>query len=97
MINIQLKYTNIINPDKTYEDVAEFFENSNAGIDDEEALNNHIANHDLYEYNNEKILMEDKKSVVITRYFESEELADKWLEERNKLPKIDKNLKEEVI
>ena len=41
--------------------------------------------------------MGDKKSVVITRYFESEEMAARWLEEKNKLPVIDKNLKEEVI
>jgi len=97
MINIQLKYTNIINPDKTYEDVAEFFENSNAGIDDEEALNNHISNDRLYEFSNDKTLLYDKKSVMITRTFTNEDTANKWLEERKKLPKIDKNLKEEVI
>ena len=97
MINIQLKYTNIINPDKTYEDVAEFFENSNAGIDDEEALNSHISNDRLYEFSNDKILLDDKKSVMITRTFTNEDTANKWLEERKKLPTIDKNLKEEVI
>ena len=97
MINIKLKYTNKTSPDKTYEDVAEFFENSNAGIDDEEALNNHVSNDRLYEFSNDKELLDDKKTVVITRTFTNESTAEKWLEERNKLPVIDKNLKEEVI
>ena len=97
MINIKLKYTNIKYPDKVFTDINEFFENNNAGIDDVEALKSHISNHDLYENANEKILSADKKSVVITRYFETEEIAAKWVEERNKLPIIDKNLKEEVI
>jgi len=97
MINIKLKYTNIKFPDKEFVDLHEFFEDDYAGVDDVEALKQHVANHDLYENANEKILMGDKKSVVITRYFESEEMAAKWLEERNKLPTIDKNLKEEVM
>ena len=97
MINIKFKYTNKTSPDKTYEDVAEFFENSNAGIDDEEALKNHVSNDRLYEFSNDKELLDDKKTVVITRTFTNESTAEKWLEERNKLPVIDKNLKEEVI
>ena len=97
MINIKLKYTNIKYPDKVFTDINEFFEADYAGVDDVEALKKHVANHDLYENANEKILMGDKKSVVITRYFESEEMAAKWVEEKNKLPVIDKNLKEEVI
>src|SRR5210317_1345320 len=97
MINIKLKYTNIKYPDKVFTDINEFFENENAGVDDVEALKSHVSNHDLYENANEKILLGDKKSVVITRYFESEEMAAKWVEEGNKLPTIDKNLKEEVI
>tara|TARA_A100001515_G_scaffold122712_1_gene106278 strand:- start:247 stop:540 length:294 start_codon:yes stop_codon:yes gene_type:complete len=97
MVKIKLKYTNIVHPDKTFSDVAEFFENGNAGVDDNEALNNHISNDRLYEFSNEKILLDDKKSVVITRTFTNQDMASKWLEERKKLPTIDKNLKEEVI
>ena len=97
MISLKLMYKNVAYTDKTFETVSEFFEDENAGVDDVEALKKHVANHDLYENANEKILMGDKKSVVITRYFESEEMAARWLEEKNKLPVIDKNLKEEVI
>ena len=97
MISIQLKYTNIINPEKTYKDVAEFFENNNAGIDDEEALNNHIENDKKYQFSNFKKLSNDKKYVVITRIFTDQDTVNKWFEERKELPSIDKNLKEEVI
>ena len=97
MINIKLRYTNIANPDKAYEDVAEFFENTNAGVDDVNNLESHITNDRLYEFSNQKTLLDDKKTVEITRTFTNEETANKWLEEKRKLPSIDKNLKEEVI
>ena len=95
MISIKLMYRNIANPDKIYEDVADFFENSNAGVDDIEALKSHIANDQKYQYSKEATLLEDMKTVIMTRDFETEELANKWLEARAKLPTIDKNLKEE--
>lgn len=95
MISIKLMYRNIANPDKTYEDVSDFFENSNAGVDDVEALKSHIANDQKYQYSKEATLLEDKKTVIMTRDFETEELSNVWLEERAKLPAIDKNLKEE--
>ena len=53
MISIKLMYRNIANPDKIYEDVADFFENSNAGVDDIEALKSHIANDQKYQYSKE--------------------------------------------
>ncbi len=95
MISIKLMYRNIANPDQTYQTVSEFFENDNAGVDDLEALKSHIANDNTYQYSKEATLLEDMKTVIMTRDFETEELANEWLEERAKLPTIDKNLKEE--
>ncbi len=95
MISMKLMYRNIANPDKTYEDVSEFFENSNVGIDDVEALKSHIANNNTYQFSKETTLLQDMQTVIMTIEFETEELANKWLEARAKLPTIDKNLKEE--
>jgi len=95
MISLKLMYKNVTNPDQTFETVSEFFENDNAGVDDLEALKSHIANDNKYQSSKESNLLSDKKTVLMTRDFEDEETAEKWLEERAKLPIIDKNLKEE--
>jgi len=88
-------YKNVTNPDQTFETVSEFFKDENAGVDDKSALDAHIANDNKYQDNKETTLLSDKKTVLMTRDFEDEETAEKWLEERAKLPTIDKNLKEE--
>jgi len=72
-----------------------FFKAENAGVDDKSDLDAHIANDNKYQYSRESTLLEDMKTVIMTRDFETEELANEWLEERAKLPTIDKNLKEE--
>lgn len=95
MISLKLMYKNVTNPDQTFETVSEFFENDNAGVYDLEALKSHIANDNKYQSWKEATLLSDKKTVLMTRDFKDEETAEKWLEERAKLPIIDKNLKEE--
>ena len=95
MISLKLMYKNVAYPDKTFETVSEFFENDNAGVDDVEALKLHIANDETYQYSKEATLLEDNKTVIMTRDFETEEVANKWLEARAELPSIDKNLKED--
>tara|TARA_B110000483_G_scaffold44577_1_gene55710 strand:+ start:266 stop:547 length:282 start_codon:yes stop_codon:yes gene_type:complete len=88
-------YKNVTNPDQTFETVIDFFKDENAGVDDKSALDAHIANDNKYQDSKETTLLSDKKTVLMTRDFEDEETAEKWLEERAKLPTIDKNLKEE--
>lgn len=95
MISLKLMYKNITYPEKTFETVSEFFENDNAGVDDVEALKSHIANDEKYQFSKEATLLDDKKTVIMTRDFETEDVANKWLEARAKLPTIDKNLKED--
>jgi len=95
MISLKLMYKNVAYPDKTFGSVSEFFENDNAGVDDVEALKLHIANDQKYQYSKEATLLEDNKTVIMTRDFETEEVANKWLEARAELPSIDKNLKED--
>ncbi|MDA7798409.1 hypothetical protein N8956_00245 [bacterium] len=97
MISLKLMYKNITNPDQTFETVSEFFEDENAGVDDKNALSAHIANDNKYQSSKEATLLSDKKTVIMTRDFEDEETAEKWLEERAKLPTIDKNLKEDKM
>ena len=97
MISLKLMYKNVAYPDKTFETVSEFFKNDNAGVDDDEALKSHIANDEKYQFSKEATLLDDKKTVIMTRDFDTEEVANKWLEERAKLSTIDKNLKEDRI
>ena len=97
MISLKLMYKNVTNPDQTFETVIDFFKDENAGVDDKSALDAHIANDNKYQDNKETTLLSDKKTVLMTRDFEDEETAEKWLEERAKLPTIDKNLKEDKM
>mgnify|MGYP003636396355 CR=1 FL=1 len=97
MKSIKFMYKNVANPNQTYETVSDFFENYNAGVVDTASLEIHIANDNKYQYSRESILLEDMKTVILTREFETEELANEWLVERAKLPSIDKNLSEEQM
>jgi hypothetical protein len=92
---IKFKYKNIVNPQQTYESVHEFFKN--AGNDDMDALNSYKLNDDMYLLEDSSYLLDDKKTVTVIKVFYSGDDANRWIENRNKLPKIDKNLSEEIV
>jgi len=92
---IKFKYKNIVNPQQTYESVHEFFKN--AGNNDMDALNSYKLNDDMYLLEDSSYLLDDKKTVTVIKVFNSGDDANRWIENRNKLPKIDKNLSEEIV
>jgi len=93
---IKFKYKNIVNPQQTYESVHEFFKN--AGNDDmDDAVNSYKLNDDMYLLEDSSYLLNDKKTVTVIKVFYSVDDANRWIENRNKLPKIDKNLSEEIV
>jgi len=94
---IKFKYKNIVNPQQTYGSVHEFFNNTHAGNDDMDALNSHRLNDSLYLLEDSSYLSDDKKTVTVIKIFDTEDHANKWLENKNKLPKVDKNLSEEIV
>ena len=97
MKSIKFIYKNVANPNQTYETVSDFFENYNAGVVDTASLELHRDNDIKHQISKEAVLSEDMKTVILTREFETEEMANTWLVERAKLPSIDKNLSEEQM
>ena len=98
-IEQKIRYTNTAYPDKTFESDDEFFTNENCGNDDSDSktLESHTANNNKYHFDKTFALSDDKKSVLVTIDFTTEEDKTNWAIEKAKLPAIDKNLKEEIL
>ena len=94
-IDIQFLYRNLVDPNKTYESVEEFFDSTYTGTTDEEDLKAHTDVNNTYIYEKTGVLTPDKKAVVIVRRFDTSTMYNEWKKKRSVLPTIDFNVSEE--
>ena len=94
-IDIQFLYRNTVDPNKTYENVEEFFDSTYTGTTDEEDLKAHTDVNKKYIYEKMAILSPDKKGVIVVRRFDTSRMYNQWKKERSALPNIDFNITEQ--
>ena len=94
-IDIQFLYRNVVDPNKAYESVDEFFDSAYTGTTDEEDLKVHEEVNKTYIYEKMGVLTNDNKAVIIVRRFENITMYNEWKKKRSLLPNIDFNLSEQ--
>ena len=94
-IDVQFLYRNLIDPNKTYETVDEFFDSTYTGTTDEEDLKAHQEVNNTYIYEKTGVLTDDNKRVILVRRFENSTMYNDWKKKRSLLPNIDFNISEE--
>ena len=94
-IDIQFLYKYVVDPNKTYENVEDFFDSTYTGTTDEEDLKAHTDVNKKYIYEKMAILSPDKKGVIVVRRFDTTRMYNQWKKERSALPNIDFNITEQ--
>ena len=84
----QWKLTNK-NESLTFGSVEEFFNKSSSTDINEDNINKHINNEALYVLDKYATLSDDKKSVLVVKEFETEDLYKEWKEKAAALPAVD--------
>ena len=94
-IDIQFLYRNLVDPNKAYESVDDFFDSTYTGTTDEEDLKAHVDINTKYVHEKTGVLTPDKKGVVLVRRFDNSAMYKEWKKQRSAIPKIDFNVSEE--
>ena len=68
-IDIQFLYRNLVDPNKAYESVDDFFDSTYTGTTDEEDLQKHHEVNSKYIYERMSVLTPDKKHFAMVNFF----------------------------